>query len=103
MWQGREDNKRPIVLVRNGIYIQSANGKKERSPSKGAKKIYLNLPGTVQGDGAKWVQWRGCSVEPGDGHRAEEDHCVHEGVTKAGGPAWTPCLILHKLVQLRRA
>ena len=51
----------------------------------------------IQGHGAKLGQRR---VELGDDHQAEKDPCVHEQATKGGGPAWTACIILHKLIQL---
>ena len=60
------------------------------SPKRHSKHV-------MQGHGAKLVQRR---VEPGEGHQAEKDPCMHETATKGGGPAWTSRIILHKLIQL---
>ena len=76
--QGGENNKRPTVPVRSGIYIHATYWKRSTvSPKRHTKHA-------MQGDGAKLVQRK---VEPRDVHQAEKDSCVHERATKGGGPA----------------
>ena len=90
--------------MKSGIYIQAAYSKtkKEESLSKGAKKIYTGCcvhKDPFHPSGHLWAPLNTLSIGPVLPHPIAQYLegpgifcCVHEGVIKEGGPAWTSCI-----------